>query len=223
VAWTTEKGVRAVTVRGFRVPTLETTPCRIDDGTFLMPPRPRASEEEILRITVELIARNGVAGLSVDEVATTAGVSKPTIYRRWPSRARLIQAAFSYGQHVAVQPDTGSLREDLTILLRELVAYFNQPDYGRAYPAFLDAATRDPELAELRRESMKKAFGTFHRAIRRGTERGELPAGVNTRLFIDLLTSPFICQRLVSDAPVRESDVEPVVDAVLAAFSRVAI
>jgi AcrR family transcriptional regulator len=186
-----------------------------------MAPRPRATEEQILRIAVELIAKNGVAGFSVDEVATAAGVSKPTIYRRWPSRARLVQAAFSYGQQATTQPDTGSLRGDLAVLLRELVGYFNQPDYGRAYPAFLEAAARDPELAALRQESMRKAFAAYHRVIRQAVARGELPEDVNVRLFVDLLTSPFICQRLLGGGPVRAQSIEPVIDAVTAAFSRV--
>ncbi|CUU59291.1 DNA-binding transcriptional regulator, AcrR family [Parafrankia irregularis] len=186
-----------------------------------MPPRPRASEETILRITVELIAKHGVAGFNVDEVATTAGVSKPTIYRRWPSRARLIQAAFTYGERPALQPDTGSLRGDLRVLLQELVHAYNQPDHGRAYPAFLEAAARDPELAALRQESMNKAFDAFRRVILLATDRGELPADVDVRMFAQLLTSPFLCQRLISDAPVREDDIDPVIDAVIAAYSRV--
>ena len=208
---------------GVSRPYNETIPFRICDWTPLMPPRPRASEDRILQTTVRLVAEHGVAGVSVDAVAATAGVSKPTIYRRWPSRARLIQAAFAYGQHAAAEPDTGSLRGDLTSLLRDLVAYLNQPDFGRAYPSFLEAAARDPELAELRRASMRAAFSLFQRAIRRGIERGELPAGTNIRLFIDLLVSPFMCQRLLDRDEVREADIEPVVDLVLAAFGRVPV
>ncbi|CUU59294.1 DNA-binding transcriptional regulator, AcrR family [Parafrankia irregularis] len=186
-----------------------------------MPPRPRASEELILRTTIDLIAEHGVAGVSVDAVASVAGVSKPTLYRRWPSRARLLQAAFTYGQHEAVAPDTGSLREDLITLLGELVRYLNRPDFGRAYRSFIEAASRDPELAALRGASMRSAFGMFHRAVRRGIERGELPVGTDVRLFIDMVSAPFMAQRLVEDLPVRGADIEPVVDLLLAAFNRV--
>jgi AcrR family transcriptional regulator len=188
-----------------------------------MPPRPRASEDRILRTTINLIAEHGVAGMSVDAVAAAAGVSKPTLYRRWPSRARLIQAAFSYGQHEAVEPDTGSLRGDLTTLLGELVSYLNRPDFGGAYRSFLEASAREPELAALRRSSMHAAFGMFHRAVRRGIERGELPADTDVRLFIDMAASPFMFQRLVEDIPVREPDIERVVDLLISAFNRVPI
>jgi AcrR family transcriptional regulator len=188
-----------------------------------MAPRPRASEDLILRTTIDLIAGHGVAGVSVDAVAAAAGVSKPTIYRRWPSRARLLQAAFGYGQHEAVEPDTGTLRGDLTSLLGELVGYLNRPDFGRAYLSFLEAAARDPELAAMRRVSMRSAFGLFHRAVAKGVERGELPESTDIRLFIDMLSSPFLSQRLVEDAPVREEDIEPIVDLLISAFSGIPI
>jgi AcrR family transcriptional regulator len=188
-----------------------------------MPPRPRASEDLILRTTIGLIAEHGVAGVSVDAVAAVAGVSKPTIYRRWPSRTRLIQAAFSYGQHEANEPDTGTLRGDLTSLLGDLVSYLNRPDFGRAYLSFLEAAARDPELAALRRTSMRTASGMFLRAVHRGIERGELPPSIDVRLFIDMASSPFMFQRLVEDMAVREADIEPVVDLLIAAFNRVPI
>jgi hypothetical protein len=70
---------------------------------------------------------------------------------------------------------------------------------------------------------MRSAFGLFHRAVRRGIERGELPGDTDVRLFIDMLSSPFMSQRLVEDIPVRESDIEPVVDLLIAAFNRVTI
>jgi AcrR family transcriptional regulator len=185
-----------------------------------MSPRPHSSADLILRTTIDLVADHGVTGLSVDAVAAAAGVSKPTIYRRWRSRSELIQAAFSYVQRTSVEPDTGSLREDLVILLKDLVDYFNQPDFGRAYPSFLEAAARDPELASLRRQGMHATYAAFHRVIRRGMERGEMPEGIDIRLFAQLLVSPFVCQRLIDNARVSEQDIAPVIDFLLVAFSQ---
>ncbi|MDH2390610.1 helix-turn-helix domain containing protein [Streptomyces sp. HNM0663] len=61
-----------------------------------MPGRPRSSEASgrILRATVELLAEGGTAGVSVDAVAARAGVSRPTVYRRWKDRTELIAARF---------------------------------------------------------------------------------------------------------------------------------
>lgn len=52
------------------------------------PGRPRDPEldQVILRATIELLCQEGFAGTSVEAVAEWAGVSKATIYRRWPTR-----------------------------------------------------------------------------------------------------------------------------------------
>lgn len=73
-----------------------------------------AREAELLAVTLELLAEHGYDGLTVDAVANTARASKATVYRRWPSKAELVLAAFIEGMcQVAVPPNTGTLRGDL--------------------------------------------------------------------------------------------------------------
>ena len=43
------------------------------------------------------------------------------------------------------------------------------------FPSFLDAAVRDPELAELRQETLRMGRASFERVVRMGIARGELP------------------------------------------------
>jgi AcrR family transcriptional regulator len=186
-----------------------------------MSPRARRSQDPVLEATLELIAEHGVSGVAVDTVAAKAGVSKATIYRHWGSRARLIHAAISTLQRPFVEPDTGSLREDLTLLVQQLVWYLNRPDNDRILPSFIDAAARDPELDALRQETVREARTIYQRVVRRGIERGELPDGVDIRLVTDLAMSPFIYRRIVARSSVDGADIAPVVDAVLAAFARV--
>ena len=186
-----------------------------------MSPRPNASAEEILEITVELIAEHGVSGVTVDTVAARAGVSKATIYRRWRSRAALIHDAIASRHRPVAAPDTGSLRDDLAILLKDLVDFLNRPGGGMVDASFLEASTRDPELAALRRSMAREARSSYELAIKRAIERGEMPASVDARLFIDMVISPFLCRRMIEHGRARASDVAPVVDAAIAAFSRV--
>jgi AcrR family transcriptional regulator len=172
----------------------------------------------VLQATLDVIAEQGVMGISVDTVAARSGVSKATIYRHWGSRARLIHAAISSLQPPSVEPDTGSLRADLVVLLTSLVDYFDSPSVARMFPSFLDAAVRDPELAELRQETLRMGRASFERVVRMGIARGEMPDDVDVHLVVDLARAPIIYRRVVAQVPVSASDVEPVVDAVLAAF-----
>ncbi|WP_019930433.1 TetR/AcrR family transcriptional regulator [Nocardia sp. BMG111209] len=180
-------------------------------------PRPLASEELILRATIDILAEHGVGGLAVDTVAAAAGVSKATIYRRWGSRAQLVHAAITSIQRPVDEPDTGSLREDLLVLVRQLVTYVSSRDSGRVFASFIDAATREPELEEVRRNSVADARGTYERVLRRGVDRGELPPATEVGLLIDLLMGPVVYRAHFERKSVRGGYAETVVDMVLTA------
>ena len=184
-------------------------------------PRPNASAQEILETTIHLIAKHGVSGVTVDAVALTAGVSKATIYRRWRSRTNLIRDAIAGLHRLSLDPDTGSLRDDLDILLRDLVKFLNRPEGGQVYPSFVEAASRDPELAALSQEIERGVRSAYERVIRHAVQRGELPPAVDVRLLIDLLTAPFIYRRIIDHTRVRASDIGRLLDAVLPGFERV--
>jgi AcrR family transcriptional regulator len=186
-----------------------------------MSPRARHDDADILDATLRVIADHGISGATVDTVAAQSGVSKATIYRHWGSRAQLIHAALSSLEGPYVETEGDSLREDLTVLLQHLVEYFNRPDIGRVFASFIDAAARDPELAALHQETIAKARASFEQVVRCGIERGELPADLDIGLFIDVVRAPFIYRRVVARSPIASTDIEPVVDLVLGAFSRV--
>jgi AcrR family transcriptional regulator len=179
-------------------------------------PRPNASPEEILGITLQLIAEHGVSGVTVDTVAVKAGVSKATIYRRWRSRSDLIRDAIASRYRPVTIPDTGSIRDDLIVLLRDLVDYLNRPGGSRIDSSFIEASTRDPELTELRRSIGRRARSAYEQVIRRAIERGEVEPNVDPRLLIDMLISPFLYRRMIDHSRVRPADIHPVIDAVLA-------
>lgn len=175
--------------------------------------------DNVLDVTVELIAEHGVSGVTVDTVAARAGVSKATIYRRWGSRAALIQDAAQFRlKRPETDWDTGILHDDLILLLKDLVAQLNHPGGGRVDASFVEASSRDPGLAAVRRETTRKARAAYTKAIGRAIARGELDRDVDVELFIDIIVSPFLYRRLIDHTPAREADIKPVVDAAIRAF-----
>jgi AcrR family transcriptional regulator len=185
-----------------------------------LPRRPNSSTEEILALTFQLIADHDVSGVSMDMVAAKAGVSKATLYRRWRSREELIQSTIDNMRRPASDPETGSLRGDLTALLGGLVAFLNRPVGGKVFAAFLNAAVRNPDLAALNRAMTDDVRSVYAAVIRRAIERGELAPGTDVPLVIDALISPFIYRLLVDNSDARQEDVEPVIDMVIRAFGR---
>lgn len=185
-----------------------------------MSPRPNATDEEILAITFHLIAQHDVSGVSVDMVATRAGVSKATIYRRWPSRNALMAEAMTGFRLPDADPNTGSLRGDLMALLQSLVSVLNRTESSRVIASFLNVASRDTQLAAKQREISKAQRAPYRRVLERGIERGELAANADTRLLTDMLISPFLYQSIVEHTRARAGDIQAVVDLVLSAYGR---
>lgn len=184
-----------------------------------MPRSPNSSSDEILVNTLRLIAQHGMAGVTLDMVASLSRVSKATIYRRWPNRENLILNALSYLEFPTAVPDTGSLVKDLTQLLEGLVGFLNKPDGGRVYAAFLNASVHDEKFGQYRRELTMKAIRPYETVIKRWVERGELKLTIKLRLAIDIFIAPFVYHRISTNSPVRSTDIKEAVEFFIRACS----
>src|SRR4051794_23872567 len=99
------------------------------DASGRRPGRPRDArhDEAILEATMALLSEAGYARLTIDGVAARAGVGRPTIYRRWPSKPALVVAALLHAPQIQVpHADTGSLRADLIKVLRHQITLMNR-------------------------------------------------------------------------------------------------
>lgn len=108
--------------------------------------RGAAVTEHVLQTTIDLIARDGPS-LSIDDVASAAGVNKTTVYRRWSEVGDLIADAIrSHAEKAVPIEPTGDVRTDLRCLCHDVVANLRSP-VGRAV---LAAARQHTDLAPLR-------------------------------------------------------------------------
>lgn len=178
---------------------------------------PARSEDAILRATVDLLAEEGFAGVTVDAVAARAGVGKATIYRHWGSRATLVHDAAQCLHTPEEPPDTGDLRADLEAMLGNLAGFLASPETGRVLTSLLDAAERDPELAALREEHARQKRAIFRHAFERAVARGEIADDLDLEAVVDLAAGPLFYRRLMR-APIQPQDLPTHVDLVLRAI-----
>ena len=76
-------------------------------------PRSEKARNAILEAAAELLLLRGLGAMSMDAVAESAGVSKATIYRWWPSKEMLaLDALVDWAAIRAPTRDTGSLGHD---------------------------------------------------------------------------------------------------------------
>ena len=110
--------------------------------------RPRAEglDEALLDVTLELAGEVGIDGMSMDDLAQRAGVSKATIYRRWPSKERLVLDALNHAMRPFDLIDTGSLRSDLEDYLGELARRMTEGRASDVLPDLIAASVRDANL-----------------------------------------------------------------------------
>ena len=120
---------------------------------------------------------SGYAGLTFDGVAARARTSKPVLYRRWPTKADLVVAAMKQAGLFERRelPDTGSLREDVLVSLRN----FNdsRSDFITTIGLYLANIASDTGLspADLRTRLLgdRRSGGSVF--LERAVARGEVP------------------------------------------------
>jgi len=72
-------------------------PPEADAGKKLRPGRTNATKQKLFEASMELIGERGAAGVTVDEIAAAAGVSKGTVYYNFGSKSDLIAQLLRYG------------------------------------------------------------------------------------------------------------------------------
>jgi AcrR family transcriptional regulator len=187
------------------------------------PGRPRSAQahQAILDAAVALFIEEGLEGMSVEAVAARAGTGKTTIYRRWPSKEDLVIDAIAQVLSTAPATDTGSVREDLLQLGRELHGLMSSSATGGVFPRMAAEVARRSRLGRLYGQRViEPRRAALAGALRRGIERGELPKGTDVELAIDLLVGGLLLRRLTGR--LRRSDPTPerAVDLLLAGLAR---
>jgi AcrR family transcriptional regulator len=184
-------------------------------------PRDAGRDQAILAATLTLLREQGYRGLTIEGVAAAAKVGRPTIYRRWPSKAALVVAALVQSADVSLAVrDTGSLRGDLIEVQQRQVRLFNIPEGRRVTSGLIADLATDPELAGTyvaqylapRREAVFDV-------LRRGIDRGELRPDADLAFIYDLLIGPLFMRSVVWGQKLKYEAAEETADVILAAFA----
>jgi AcrR family transcriptional regulator len=178
--------------------------------------RPRSEEahKAILDATLELLVEVGFSALTVEGVATRAGVGKATIYRRWPSKLPLVIEAFSQLPQLE-EVDTGNLVDDLKKMLRSYLQLFYTTPLAAVLPSLAGERAHDPQLSERFDPVIRGRRQPLVRALERAVDRGELSPGLDLDLAADLIVGPIAVRLFFTGGKVSPRMVGPMVDLAL--------
>jgi AcrR family transcriptional regulator len=114
---------------------------------------PRVDDDRILDAAIAVVIARGYSGATTREIASKAGVNEVTLFRRFESKARLVQAAIHRDlvqTTRALRAPTGDLEADLLAVLERYCATYRT---HAALPlVIILEVTRNPELADLIQE-----------------------------------------------------------------------
>lgn len=168
----------------------------------------------VLDATLEELGRVGFAALRVEDVAERAGVNKTTVYRRWPTKAELVQAAFEqFGEAVTVA-DTGTLRGDLLAYIRQKLE-LGRTARGKALMRGLQAEALTPELLGISRRLRKQEHEIYGRIFARARKRKDLRAGLDDDLLMSGFEGAFMQRYMLLGKLGSDAEAAKIIDLVL--------
>ena len=154
--------------------------------------------------------------LTIEEVAKRAGVSKPTLYKWWPTKAALVMALLH--ERIAARPetlDTLTAEQALRWRVRRLIAAFNGL-FGKVMADMIAEGQNEPSiLQELFEQHIGQRRAASITEVERGKAAGEFAADVDPELLIDAIFAPLYFRLLVRNAPLTEAYGDALVSQVL--------
>lgn len=117
-------------------------------------PRSQRKHREIMLAAIDLFTRHGYDGVSVDDIAAAAGVSKQTVYTHFGSKENLFGLAVSTKcKDSGIDPDEISLdvppQAMLPRIARDFLQLVMSPGASRVYAVCTGSAETQPELGRL--------------------------------------------------------------------------
>lgn len=152
-------------------------------------PRDPRTDSAIMAATRTLLIEVGYDQVSMESIARAAGVSRPTIYRRWPSKAHVVfDAAFGTDSGTTVLPRSGDFHTDLRDFIRGAVAFWREPVIEAATMGILAERRRDSEL-HIRTQQLldDRIRAELAGLVRAGAEQGVVRADVDTDTLFNVL------------------------------------
>ena len=156
------------------------------------------------------LAEVGYGRLSIEAVARRAGVGKTAIYRRWGNKLEMVLEIVSdvAGRSVPL-PHTGSFAGDLQLLMMIVSRALQHRIASQIIPDLMAEAARNPQIAE----TLQKALRTHQQSvgdklIGQAVARGELPAGTDPEVAVDLILGPLYWHLAVARTPLTDDYLE---------------
>ncbi|WP_188193470.1 TetR/AcrR family transcriptional regulator [Nonomuraea sp. SYSU D8015] len=169
--------------------------------------RPRSQEADtaILTAALDLLIEVGAEQTSIEQVARRAGVTRATVYRRYPDKTALLLRTLQWALHDNDPAFTGW--RDLDHMFEDWGAYLAVPRLRRLLRRIFSSVDDYPELlTTYHKVNSGRRRAVVREMLLRARDLGELPAELDADVVAEMLNAAVI-NHLVS-RPDDESPAE---------------
>jgi AcrR family transcriptional regulator len=155
-------------------------------------PRDESADRAIIVAAQRQLADVGFAQMSIESVATEAGVTRPTVYRRWKSKEDLATAAIAALEIASPAPAKDHTWSAIEAELVHFRRSLERPNGMSMIGMVLLEERRVPELAALFRQRLVEPRRQRLTALfREGIDRGEIAAGADVATAVAVAIGTF--------------------------------
>ncbi len=141
-------------------------------------------QKEIIDVSLDLIAENGIQGLTIKNLAKKIGFSESAIYRHYENKIQILVAILNFFKENTERLFTYELNAEGDALTKINHLFFNQFKIFSASPSLVavifseELFRNETILVEKVSEIMNNNFNTLTTIISTGQKKGELRADV---------------------------------------------
>ena len=191
---------------------------RLEPGSVRPGGRTAKVRAAVLAATQQELIESGYGGLTLDKVATRAGVGRTTVYRRWGNACGLVIDLLGELSDQWVRfDDTGSLEGDLRAMADSLLTGLSQQEVWAVFESTIASAGSDEMARADLRSYYDRQISAGAVVVDRAISRGELPEGTDGKAVVQAVAAPFYYRLLVRREALDETVARQAAGAALAA------
>lgn len=182
------------------------------------------AHHKVLEAATNLFAERGIDATSVDAIAAESGVSKATVYKHWADKDALCLEVLVHVHELDEGPpelDSGDLREDLKAFLKYEPSPKKAAIQKRLMPHLIAYSARNEQFGRAwKTRVMERSREFLRKLLRRGVDRGMLPAVLDEELGVALLLGPMMYRHIFGSSVDRDWLAEGTVNSFWKAHAR---
>jgi AcrR family transcriptional regulator len=179
------------------------------------------TRKRVVHAVSRLLAERGIGGVTMERVASEAGVARSTLYRYWDGPGALVAEMVDAFVDLPDLPDSGDMARDVASLLGGLADLLRRGStWAQVLPSVLAASRVEDEIRRRVERQTATRVEALRTLLERAAQRHLLVSGVDLDMVVDQLVGPLYYRCLVRDVETDGEWVHEHVASVLEGLTR---